>query len=154
MKRTYYEDYLVGDEFETPARTIGEDDVRRFADLTGDHHRLHLDPAFGRASMFGERISHGLLGMALVNGLAYGTVIDSDYVLAFLGVSWKFVAPIRFGDTLRAVIRIADRRPTRKASQGIVVEAIRLLNQRDEMLQEGEFTFLVARRAAISPASD
>ena len=151
MKRTYYEDYRVGDQFETPGRTIGADEVRQFADLTGDHHRLHLDAEFGRASMFGERISHGLLGMALVNGLAYGTVIDSDYVLAFLGISWKFVAPIRFGDTLRASIRIADRRPTRKPTQGIVVEAIQLLNQRDELLQEGEFTFLVARRGEPTP---
>jgi len=150
MKRTYYEDYIVGDEFETPARIVTEEDVRRFADLTGDHHRLHLDPEFGCASIFGERISHGLLGMALVNGLAYGNVIDSDYVLAFLGVTWKFVAPIRFGDSLRAIIRVANRRPTRKPEQGIVVEAIRLMNQRGELVQEGEFTFLVRRRGELS----
>lgn len=150
MKRTYYEDYVVGDEFETPARTITAEDVRRFADLTGDHHRLHLDAEFGRASIFGERVSHGLFGMALVNGLAYGNVIDPDYVLAFLGVSWKFLAPIRFGDTVRAAIRIAGRRPTRKAGQGIVDEEIRLMNQRDELVQAGKFTFLVRRRGGIS----
>jgi acyl dehydratase len=151
MKRTYYEDYIVGDEFETPARTVTEEDVRRFADLTGDHHRLHIDPEFGRASMFGERVSHGLLGMALVNGLTFSGAIDPDYILAFLGVTWKFVAPIRFGDTVRAVVRVASRRPTRKADQGIVVEAIRLVNQRDQLVQEGEFTFLVRRRGEMNP---
>jgi acyl dehydratase len=139
----YYDDYIVGEEHVTPARTIGAEDVRRFADLTGDHHRLHLDPEFGRASMFGENIAHGLLGMTLVNGLAYGAVIDPDYVLAFLGVSWRFAGPIRLGDTLRATIRIASRRTTSKPGQGLVVEGIRLLNQRDEVVQEGEFTFLV-----------
>ncbi len=124
--------------------------MRRFAELTGDHHRLHLDPEFGRASIFGERISHGLLGMAIVNGLSFSSAIDSDYILAFLGVSWKFLAPIRFGDTVRAVIRVAGCRPTRKADQGIVVEAIQLTNQRDEPVQEGEFTFLVKRRGEMN----
>jgi len=151
MKRAYYEDYIVGDEFETPARTVTEEDVRRFAELTGDHHRLHRDPEFGRASIFGERISHGLLGMALVNGLSFSDAIESDYILAFLGVTWKFTAPIRFGDSVRALIHVASRRPTRKADQGIIVEAIRLLNQRDELVQEGEFTFLVKRRGELSP---
>jgi acyl dehydratase len=148
----FYEDYIVGAEFETPARTIGAAEVLGFADLTGDHHRLHLDQEFGRASIFGANIAHGLLGMALVNGLAYGSVIDPDYVLAFLGLSWRFVGPIRLGDTLRASIRIASRRPTSKAGQGLVVEAIRLLNQRDEVVQEGEFTFLV-KSADAPPAA-
>jgi len=146
MKRTFYEDYVVGDEFATPAYTVHEQDVRRFADITGDHHRLHLDPEFGQASMFGERVAHGLLGLALVNGLAYGSGIDSDYVLAFLGLNWTFSAPIRFGDALHAVIRIAEWRETSKPDRGIVVEAIRVINQRGELVQAGDFTFLVRRR--------
>ena len=147
MKRLYYEDYIVGDEFETAARTLDQADVRRFAELTGDQHRLHTDQAFGQASIFGERVAHGLLGMALVNGLAYSSAIDSDGVLAFLDVSWKFIGPIRFGDTLRALIRISGRRATRKPDRGIIVQAIRLLNHRNETVQAGTFTFLVKRRA-------
>jgi acyl dehydratase len=143
---TYYEDYVVGDEFETPARTITSADIQQFADLTGDHHRLHLDAAFGQASIFGAPISHGLLGLALINGLAYGSIIDSDYVVAFLGLSWKFVGPIYVGDTVRARMRIAERRPTRRTAHGVVVESLRLLNQRDETVQQGDFTFLVKRR--------
>ena len=146
MMRTYYEDYVVGDEFATPARTIAAEVVQGFADVTGDHHRLHLDQEFGRASMFGEPIAHGLLGLSLVNGLAYGSVIDPDYVLAFLGLSWKFVGPIRYGDTLHIVMRIADRRATSRPDRGIVVEAARLINQRGELVQEGELTFMVRRR--------
>src|SRR5690349_5703967 len=110
MKRSYFEDYVVGDEFATPARIVTDQDVRNFADLTGDHHRLHLDPDFGRESLFGEQVAHGLLGLSLVNGLAYDSVIDSDYVLAFLGLSWRFAAPTRLGDALHAVIKIAETR--------------------------------------------
>lgn len=145
---TYYEDYIVGAELETPARTITPDDILQFANLTGDRHRLHLDADFGQASIFGAPISHGLLGLALINGLAYGSIIDSDYVVAFLGLGWKFTAPIYIGDTVRARMRIAECRPTSKPAHGIVVEALRLLNQRDETVQQGEFTFLVKRRAS------
>lgn len=147
---TFYEDYLLDSEHVTPPRTIGPEDVRRFADLTGDHHRLHLDAEFARDTMFGERIGHGLLGLALVNGLAYGSIIDPDYVMAFLGLEWKFVRPLRMGVTVRAVVRVADRRPTSQPDRGIVRQAIRLVDARDEPLQLGDFTFLVRRRPQVS----
>ena len=146
MKRTYYEDYAVGDEFVTPARTVSETDVTLFAGLSGDYNRLHTDAEYAREQLFGERIAHGLLGLSIVVGLAYRTEIDPDGALAFLGLSWKFSGPIKFGDTIHAVIRIVSMRETSKPDRGIVVQAIRLLNQRDEVVQEGEFTMMVKRR--------
>ena len=146
MKRTYYEDYDVGDEFITPARTISEADVVLFAGLTGDYNRIHTDAEYMKDSIFGERIAHGMLGLALVNGLKYRTEIDSDGVLAFLGLTWKFSAPIKFGDTVHAVVRIASMRETSKPDRGIIVQAIQVLNQRGEVVQEGEFTTMLKRR--------
>lgn len=143
---TYFEDYVVGSKHITPARTIADADVRAFADLTGDHHPLHLDEAYARGTIFGARISHGLLGLALVNGLAYGSIIDETYVLAFLGIEWAFAGPIRLGDTLCAHMRIADSRPTSKPDRGIVRQAIQLINQRAEVVQQGDFTFMIRRR--------
>lgn len=142
----YFEDYCVGDEYQTPARTINAADVKQFADFTGDHHPLHLDEDFARGTIFGQRISHGLLGLALVNGLAYGSIIDETHVMAFLGISWAFAAPIYLGDTLHARIRIAGRRATSRPDRGIVCQAIELINQHSAVVQHGEFTFLIARR--------
>ncbi len=146
MQRTYYEDYTVGDEFVTPARTITEADIVMFAGLTGDYNRLHTDAEYMKGSIFGERIAHGLLGLALVNGLKYRTEIDPDGVLAFLGLTWKFTAPIKIGDTIHAVVRIASMRETSKPDRGIVVQAIQVRNQRGEVVQEGEFTTMLKRR--------
>jgi acyl dehydratase len=146
MQRTYYEDYAVGDEFVTPARTITEADIVMFAGLTGDYNRLHTDAEYMKGSIFGERIAHGLLGLALVNGLKYRTEIDPDGVLAFLGLTWKFTAPIKIGDTIHAVVRIASMRETSKPDRGIVVQAIQVRNQRGEVVQEGEFTTMLKRR--------
>ena len=146
MKRTYYEDYAVGDEFITPGRTVTEADVVMFAALTGDYNRIHTDAEYMRESIFGERIAHGLLGLALVNGLKYRTDVDSDGVIAFLGLTWKFSGPIKLGDTIHAVIRIASKRETSKPDRGIIVQAIQVLNQRGEVVQEGEFTSMLKRR--------
>lgn len=142
---TYFEDYLVGSEHITPARTITDADVRAFADLTGDHHPLHLDDTYARTTLFGARISHGLLGLSLVNGLAYGSIIDESYVIAFLGIEWAFVGPIRLGDTVHARLHIADSRPTSKPDRGIVRQAIQLINQHSEIVQQGDFTFMIRR---------
>jgi acyl dehydratase len=150
MKRTFYEDYAVGDEFITPARTVTEADVTLFAALSGDYNRLHTDAEYAAQGPFGERIAHGLLGLSIVIGLAYRTEIDPDGAVAFLGLSWKFSGPIRFGDTIHAIIQIASMRPTRALDRGIIVQATQLLNQRGEVVQSGELTMMLRRRVVTS----
>jgi acyl dehydratase len=145
MKRTFYEDYAVGDEFITPARTVTEADVTMFAALSGDYNRLHTDMEYAGQGPFGERIAHGLLGLSMIVGLAFRTEIDPDGAVAFLGLSWKFTGPITFGDTIHALIRITSMRETRATDRGIIVQAIQVLNQRGEVVQQGEFTMMVKR---------
>jgi acyl dehydratase len=147
MKRTFYEDYAVGDRFVTPARTVTEADVAMFAALSGDYNRLHTDAEYAARGPFGERIAHGLLGLSFVLGLLYRTEIDPDGAVAFLGLSWKFNGPIRFGDTVHALIDIASMRPTRAPDRGILVQSTQLLNQRGEIVQSGELTMMIKRRA-------
>jgi acyl dehydratase len=146
MKRTYFEDYNIGDEFVTPGRTVTEADVVMFAGLTGDYNRIHTDAEYMKESIFGARIAHGLLGLALVNGLKYRTDYDPDGVIAFLGLTWKFSGPIKFGDTIHAIVRIASKRETSKPDRGIMVQSVQVLNQRGEVVQEGEFTTMLKRR--------
>jgi acyl dehydratase len=145
--RTFYEEYAVGDEFITPARTVTETDVTMFAALSGDYNRLHTDSEYASSGPFGERIAHGLLGLSIVAGLLYRAGIDPDGAVAFLGLSWKFTGPIKFGDTIHAVIRITSMRETRAPDRGIIVQAIQLLNQRGDIVQQGEFTMMVKRRS-------
>ena len=55
----YYEDFEVGDEWETPGRAITQDDVRAFAELTGDFNPIHLNPEYAATTPFGKTIAHG-----------------------------------------------------------------------------------------------
>ena len=149
MKRTFYEDYVVGDEFVTSARTVTEADVTMFAALSGDYNRLHTDAEYAAQGPFGERIAHGLLGLAIVLGLAYRTEIDPDGAVAFLGLSWKFSGPIKLGDTIHAIIKVASMRPTHTPDRGIIVQYTQLLNQRGAIVQSGELTMMVKRRVPV-----
>lgn len=142
----HYQDFTPGDEYRPPGRTVGEGDITAFAGLSGDLNPLHLDATFAARTRFGERIAHGLLGLAMAGGfLSRADVIDGTAV-ALLGVEWRFTGPVRIGDTVRARIRVADTRETTDPSRGIVAFGFELVNQRDELVQRGSQTFLVERR--------
>ena len=141
----WYEDYAIGTSFVTPARTIGETEVSMFAMLTGDYNRLHTDAEYMKDSVFGERIAHGLLGLSIVNGLKYRTDMDPDAIIAFLGLEWAFSAPIRFNDTIHAVISVAAMRETKSPERGIITFAIEVRNQHDALVQKGTMTMMVKR---------
>ena len=67
--RQYFEDIEVGQEYVSPGRTVTEADIVAFAGLSGDYNVLHTDAEFMWTSIFGERIAHGLLGLAIQSGL-------------------------------------------------------------------------------------
>jgi len=146
MAYDYYEDYHEGVQLTTPGRTIGETEVSMFAMLTGDFNRLHTDAEYMKESLFGERIAHGLLGLAVVNGLKYRTALNPDAIVAFLGLEWKFTAPIKFNDTIHATLTVQEMRPTKHSERGIVVFAVAVINQHTETVQQGTMTMMLKRR--------
>lgn len=146
MGALYFDDFKVGDEFVTPARTITEADVVNFAGLSGDYNPLHTDEEFGRQTIFGGRIAHGLLGLVVSTGLKQRLGISDGTVMAFLGLTWNFKGPIRFGDTVHVRLRVAEKRETSKPDRGIIKHAVELVNQKGEIVQDGEHLLMVRRR--------
>jgi acyl dehydratase len=144
--RQYFEDVQVGDEYLSPGRTVTEADIVALAGLSGDYNVLHTDAEYMRSSIFGERIAHGLLGLAIQSGLGARAMSRPFATLAFLGLRWRFKAPIRIGDTIKVRIRVTDKRETSKPDRGIVVLQRSVMNQRGEVVQEGETDIMVERR--------
>ncbi len=62
MARKYFDEFVLGEEFITPTRTMTETDVVMFAAMSGDYNELHTSEEFGKKTQFGKRIVHGLLG--------------------------------------------------------------------------------------------
>jgi acyl dehydratase len=143
----YYEDVQVGSVFATRRRTITEADVVNFAGVSGDFNPLHMDAEFARESVFGRRVAHGVLGLAVATGLRQGLGLFDGTLMGLLEIrSWRFHAPVFIGDTLRVETEITDLRPTSKPDRGIVVQRISVRNQDDVLAQEGEFVALLKRR--------
>ena len=146
LERQYFEDIRVGDQYVSPGRTVTEADIVAFAGLSGDYNILHTDAEYMRTSIFGERIAHGLLGLALQSGLGTRAMARPFATLAFLGLRWRFKAPIKIGDTIKVRLEVTDKRETSKPDRGIVVIQRSVLNQRGEVVQEGDTDIMVERR--------
>lgn len=149
----YFHEFVVGHEYRPAARTVTEADVVAFANLSGDTNPIHTDAEVSTRLPFGERIAHGLLGLAMSGGfLSRVDVIEGTALL--LGVEWCFKGPVRFGDTLAAVIRVASARLLSDGRRGIVEFEFEIDNQRGELVQEGRHVFLVYTSAeAMRPAA-
>jgi acyl dehydratase len=144
--RQYFEDLSVGDEYVSPGRTVTEADIVAFAGLSGDYNVLHTDAEYMKTSIFGERIAHGLLGLAISSGLGTRAVPRPFATLAFLGLRWRFKGPIKIGDTIKVRLRITDKRETSKPDRGIVTVQRWVVNQRGEVVQEGDTELMIERR--------
>jgi len=145
--RRYFDEIDIGEEYESPGRTITEADIVLFAGISGDYNIIHTDAEFMKTSVFGERIAHGLLGLSIQAGLL--TRAMAGYAsIGSAGLRWKFKAPIKIGDTIRVRARVLAKRETAKPDVGVVTLARTVLNQRDEVVQEGETDTMVERRSA------
>lgn len=143
--RRYFEEIDAGEQYESPGRTVTETDIVLFAGLSGDYNILHTDAEFMRTSIFGERIAHGLLGLAIQSGL----LTRAAQPWATLGLAtlrWRFKAPVKIGDTIRLRARVLAKRETADPACGLVTLQRTVLNQRDEVVQEGETEMMVERR--------
>ncbi len=144
----FFEDLEVGEEHESAGRTITETDIVNFSALSGDWSPVHADEEFCKQTPYKTRIAHGLLGLAIVEGLTQRIPAYAEVrYMASLYWNYKFSAPILPGDTVRVRVRIQSKRETKKPDRGIVVEYVTMLNQRGEVVQEGEHGLMAYRRA-------
>jgi len=151
----YFEEFEDGYTIVSPARTITEHDVCAFAGLSGDFNPLHTDAEYARDTPFGERIAHGVLGLAVATGLAARLGFMDGTTLAFLGLDWKFRKPILMGDTIHVIVMVTEKRIQRSMGGGIVTFDVRVVNQRDEVVQKGDWKILVRLRPeSATPTGD
>ena len=139
----YFEEFEIGDVIETAARTVTETDIMLFAGLSGDYNQLHTDVEFAKGTRFGERVAHGLLGLSIASGLAWGLGFIEGTVEAVTGLEWKFRGPIVIGDTIRVRLEAERKKEMPRLGGGFVTLAVAVLNQRDEIVQKGTWTALI-----------
>ena len=118
----------IGDVHEF-AKTITEDDVQRFAVVSGDVNPIHLDQEYAQKTAFGKRIVHGMLLASLISsGLANNL---PGVGAIYLGQSLVFKRPVFLNDTVIVRLSVEEVRldkpivtlnTTVSTAQGVSVE--------------------------------
>jgi hypothetical protein len=134
----YFEDVVLHGVLETPAMTVTQAHVGLYEGLT------HEETAPGMVP--------DLLPLCLTTGLGWRVPQPPLAVLAFMGFEWQIREPLRVGDTIHSRSRTAVKRSMREG--GVIVEEREVINQRGEVVQQGKFTFLVAKRPTAPAAKE
>jgi acyl dehydratase len=143
----YYEELEPGRTFQTESRRVTQADVEAFAAVSGDRNPLHVDDKYAMGSVFGRRVAHGVLGLAVATGLINELGLTRGTLVAFVGLSWDFVAPLVPDSKVVVELEVMSRRETSRADRGLVVMMAALVAE-GAVVQEGELRFLVKRREA------
>lgn len=98
MPETSATELAVGSALPPVVKQITQEKIGRYADASGDHNRLHIDPEFAATTQFEGTIAHGMLLLGYI----------SEMMTAAFGSRWiergrlkiRFRAPARPGDTI------------------------------------------------------
>jgi acyl dehydratase len=98
--------------------TVDQEMINKFADATGDHQFIHVNPEMAKMTPFGTTIAHGFLSLSLLPVLsAKANLPHLDGVkmgVNYGGNKTRFLAPVKSGKRVRGhfkLIDIAEKRP-------------------------------------------
>jgi 3-hydroxybutyryl-CoA dehydratase len=101
-----YEDLHIGQSHET-VHTITENDIQRFAEVSGDFNPLHMSDEFAATTIFGKRIAHGALTASYISGILGNHLPGPGSI--FVGLSMRFKRPVLIGDVVTVRAEVADK---------------------------------------------
>jgi acyl dehydratase len=88
---------------------VPQDKIQAFADATGDHQFIHVDPKRAAQTPFGGTIAHGYLTLALLPAMSYEVVPheEGDGMALNYGLNKvRFPAPVPSGSRVRGTFRV------------------------------------------------
>lgn len=91
----------------TFTKTVTQEDIDKFADITGDSNPLHRDATYAQRTRFKQPIAHGMFGAGIISA-ALGTQLAPDSVVIYLAQNLRFRAPVMAGDTLTATCTVTE----------------------------------------------
>ncbi|MBF6990811.1 MaoC/PaaZ C-terminal domain-containing protein [Cupriavidus sp. IK-TO18] len=148
VRGRYFDDFEVGQEFRTGARTVTSTDIVNFACLSGDFNEVHTNFEYCKTTPFGEPVAHGPLIYSIMGGLQYASGINDGTLLALLEINaWRMLGPVKHGDTIHMVSKVIKKTPSSKADRGVISFERRCVKQDGTVVQQMEATLLYRRRA-------
>ena len=129
-------DIKIGDKFSNE-RTVTDELIRAFAELSGDHNPIHLDEEFAKITRFGKRIAHGMLSGAFISAVL-GIEFEARKIV-YLSQTMRFIAPVFIDDTITTTGTVTAIRE----EKGIVTLETVCTNQHGELTLKGEAMVMI-----------
>ena len=104
---------LIGQELGvSPWITVDQDMIDKFAEATGDHQFIHVDPERAKMTPFGGTIAHGFLTLSLFPRLVAETDMPRPEGVK-MGINYggnkvRFLTPVRSGSKVRGRFKLVD----------------------------------------------
>ena len=136
----------IGDYAEI-SKTITEEDISDFADISLDYNPIHLDHEFALKTHFKKRIVHGMLTASLISAVI-GTKLPGKNTI-YLYQNLKFTAPAFIGDTLSARVEVKKI----ILEKNIVILSTKVINQEGKLIIDGEATVMKEKSDDSNPKS-
>jgi acyl dehydratase len=115
---------LIGKELgPTEWLEVDQERIDRFADATGDHQWIHVDPERAAEGPFGTTVAHGYLTLSLLPLLMSGALHLTGYGM---GINYglnkvRFPAPVPSGSRVRAMFTVQSVEDVSAGEQGVVL---------------------------------
>lgn len=108
MNTIYLDELSVGQSAQM-VRTVTEDDIVLFAQVSGDNNPVHLDEAFAAQTPFKTRIAHGMLSAAYISAVI-GTQLPGPGTI-YMQQALRFKRPVKIGDEVTTIATINEIDP-------------------------------------------
>jgi acyl dehydratase len=141
----WLEDFIVGETFYIPSRTVTEAHFLAFQAASGDNHPIHYDREFCKAHGHKDLLAHGYqVVIQTAAGAGIFPHLVEDSLMGFLEQSSRFLKPVYVGDTLYPMLEITDLKPGR--TTGVVDMKVTIHNQTGDLVMDGAHKYLVRKK--------
>ena len=146
-EQRWFEDFIVGERFVLPSRTMTSAVFTAFQTASGDTHPVHYDVEYCRARGMPDLLAHGFQTLIhTAPGAGLFPFLVEDSLIGFLEQSSRFLKPVYADDTLYPALEVIELSPRR--TTGVVTLRSTVHNQKRELVLEGTQRFLLRKRAA------
>lgn len=146
----YWEDFEVGQTFESVGRTVTESDFTLHSMFTGDWTELHTNRHYSEEGPFEGRVAHGPMTFSLATGFVYRSGIVERTVYAFLGMNYMEIPnPVYMDDTVSMEMEVTNKKEVGSVDDAdmVTIDTV-VTNQDDTPVFEGDMKFLIYNRDA------
>jgi acyl dehydratase len=148
-EQRWFEDFVLGERFLLPSRTMTEAVFLAFQGASGDNHPVHYDVEYCKARGMPGLLAHGFQTLILTApGAGLFPYMVEDSLIGFIEQSSRFLKPVYAGDTLYPALEINEL--TANRSTGVVGFSTTIHNQSGNLVLQGHQRYLIRKRPAAA----